>query len=127
MKVLDVAKICHEANKALCETQGDLTQVAWEDAPEWQQQSAYKGVIFNLQNPDAPASASHDSWLAEKEADGWKYGAEKNAELKEHPCFVPYDELPDSQRVKDHIFKAIVGACGPFVDAALPSAEAQTV
>lgn len=113
--VSDIAKICHEANKALCETLGDTTQVAFEDAPTWQRDSAINGVQFNLDNPEAPASASHDSWLKEKEDAGWKYGPVKDAEKKEHPCFVPYDQLPKEQQAKDHLFKGIVAALRPLI------------
>ena len=115
MLISDIAKICHEANKALCETQGDKTQVAFEEAPAWQRDSAINGVQFNLDNPKAPASASHDSWLKEKEEAGWKFGPVKDAEKKEHPCFVPYDQLPAEQQAKDHLFKAVVMALRPFV------------
>jgi hypothetical protein len=70
-------------------------------------------VAFQLENPQAPASASHDSWLAAKAADGWKYAPMKDVAKKEHPCFVPYGELPIEQRRKDYLFKAIVAAlCG---------------
>jgi hypothetical protein len=112
MKVEDIAKVCHEANRAYCQTLGDDSQLSWELAPDWQRESAIKGVQFNLANPTAPASASHDSWLAEKERDGWKYGPVKNADTKEHPCYVPYEQLPLEQRRKDHLFKAIVAALG---------------
>jgi hypothetical protein len=105
-----IAKVCHEANRAYCQTIGDNSQVAWEDAPQWQRDSAIKGVEFNLTNPDAPASASHDSWLEVKKAEGWKYGPVKDPEQKEHPCYVPYDELPVEQQKKDASFKAIVAA-----------------
>ena len=57
-------------------------------------------------------SASHDSWLAQKRAEGWKFGPVKDAVKKEHPCFVEYDELPLDQRRKDYIFAAI---CKAFV------------
>ena len=117
LSVEDIARVCHEANRALCQALGDDSQVSWDDAPEWQRQSAHKGVDFNMDNPDAPASASHDSWLRQKEADGWKYGPVKNAELKEHPCFVPYEQLPAEQQAKDHLFKAIVGALGDLARA----------
>ncbi len=103
-----VAKICHEANRALCTALGDNSQPAWEDAPEWQQTSAKKGVEFHVMN--APASASHESWLKEKEATGWKYGPVKDPEKKEHPCFVPYDQLPPEQKFKDYLFRGIVHA-----------------
>ncbi|SRR6266404_2106534 len=105
-----IAKVCHEANRAYCAGLGDNSQAAWEDAPEWQRLSAVKGVEFNIANPTAPASSSHDSWLAVKRADGWKYGPVKDADKKEHPCFVPYEELPEDQKRKDAVFKAIVGA-----------------
>ena len=114
--IMDVARVCHEANRALCEALGDHSQVEWVIAPEWQMDSAMNGVEFNLKNPEAPASASHDSWLAEKAAAGWKYGPIKDAEKKEHPCFVPYDQLPKDQQAKDHLFKAIVSALAPLVE-----------
>jgi hypothetical protein len=116
MTIKAIAAVCHEANRALCAGLGDFSQQPWPMAPEWQAQSAVTGVEFNLANPDAPASASHDSWLAEKERDGWKYGAVKDAEKKEHPCYVPYEELPKEQQAKDHLFKAIVAALAPLVE-----------
>lgn len=112
--------ICHEANKAYCEGIGDNSQVPWHLAPLWQQESARVGVKFVLDNPDAPASANHDSWLKEKEADGWKYGPVKNAETKEHPCYVPYEELPPQQQAKDHLFKGVVESLREYI--AIPSA-----
>jgi len=105
-----IAKICHEANRALCTAFGDHSQVAWADAPEWQRESAIKGVQFCMENPDAPPSANHDSWLEEKRRTGWAYGPVKDADAKTHPCFVPYDDLPPDQKAKDYVFKAIVGA-----------------
>lgn len=102
--------VCHEANRAYCRAIGDNSQPSWDDAPEWQKKSAVEGVRFCRENPDAPPSANHDSWLKVKEADGWKYGAVKDADKKEHPCFVPYDQLPVEQQRKDALFKAIVAA-----------------
>lgn len=103
-----IARLCHEVNRAACSAFGDHSQPPWEQAPDWQKTSAVKGVEFAIANPDAGPSASHDSWLAEKEATGWKYGPVKNPETKEHPCFVPYDELPPEQKLKDHLFQAVV-------------------
>lgn len=116
MSPAGIARVCHAANKALCEELGDTSQVPWDEAPEWQRESAVVGVTFNLANPDAPASASHDSWLKQKRDDGWKFGPVKDAEKKEHPCFVPYEELPPEQQAKDHLFKAVVAALAPLIE-----------
>jgi hypothetical protein len=106
-----VAKVCHEANRAYCETLGDSSQPSWDAAPEWQKDSARNGVKFHFAKHalggEASPSASHESWLAQKRAEGWKFGPVKDPAKKEHPCFVEYNELPIEQRLKDYIFAAI--------------------
>lgn len=41
---------------------------------------------------------------------GWKHGVKKDAKKKEHPCMIPYDDLPLDQRVKDALFVGVVKA-----------------
>jgi hypothetical protein len=106
-QVLAIAKMCHEVNRAYCKALRE-EQPTWETAPKWQVDSAIKGVAFHILNPDAPASASHDSWMSEKVVNGWKYGKEKCEKQKTHPCMVPFHHLPVEQQAKDHIFSAIV-------------------
>lgn len=108
MDLEKIASVAHEINRAYCEATGDSSQVPWSEAPDWQRTSAINGVRFHLENPDSSPSASHENWLAEKRADGWRWGSQKNVELKTHPCFVPYEELPIVQQVKDHLFIAVV-------------------
>ncbi len=105
-----IARVAHETNKAYCESIGDNTQPKWEDAPEWQRTSAINGVKFHIVNPNAPPSASHENWLEEKANEGWKFGTVKDPEKKEHPCFVPYEDLPVEQKVKDSLFIGVVTA-----------------
>ncbi len=118
MDIGQIAKVAHETNKAYCSSIGDISQSDWEHAQQWQRQSAVKGVEFHLsflsKGEIPPASASHESWLKEKTETGWKYGPIKDADKKEHPCFVPYNQLPVDQRLKDYLFGAIVKA---FYDA----------
>lgn len=102
------AERAHMANKAYCESIGDRSQPSWDEAPNWQRQSAIVGAQHAIENPNAGPSDSHDSWLAEKELAGWVYGPEKDPERKQHPCMVPYNQLPEWQRTKDHIFLAVV-------------------
>jgi hypothetical protein len=103
-----IAKTCHEVNRVYCQSLGDLSQPSWKDAPEWQKQSARNGVLFHLTRPGVGPEGSHENWLREKLDQGWTYGPVKDAEAKTHPCCVPYDELPEEQKVKDKLFVAIV-------------------
>jgi hypothetical protein len=105
-----IARVCHEANRAVCVCNGDISQPGWEDAPEWQKESARKGVVFHIHNPLADGKRSHDEWMEVKLRAGWRYGAIKNVETKEHPCLLPYHALPDNEKVKDDIFRNVVRA-----------------
>lgn len=105
-----IARVCHEANRVFCDYNGDTSQHKWEDAPEWQRQSSIAGVRFIAFNPDAGDHATHDNWMRDKIADGWKFGEVKDAEAKTHPCLVPFDELPADQQFKDKLFCTIVRA-----------------
>ncbi len=109
-QVLKIARVCHEANRAYCATLGDVSQLPWQDAPDWQRESAESGVRFHLETPGALASASHDKWMDEKLAAGWSYGKTKDAAAKTHHCLVPFDQLPREQQLKDVLFAAIVKA-----------------
>ncbi len=109
-KVHQIARVCHEANRVYCQAIGDDSQPTWDAAPDWQVDSAIVGVCFHLSSPDASASASHDSWMAQKVDDGWVYGEVKDPEKKTHPCIVPFSRLPVEQQMKDFIFRGIVHA-----------------
>ena len=100
------ARAAHEVNRAYCIALGDNSQPPWEQAPEWQKSSARNGVAGALRG-NIPAQ-SHESWLAEKRANGWKYGPVKHPEQKMHPCMVPYEDLPAWQRSKDRLFVSTV-------------------
>lgn len=105
-----IARVCHEAIRGCCEAIGDTTQKAWDEAEQWQRDSAVRGVEYAQANPAAPACAQHEAWLADKLKDGWKHGPMKDPAKKEHPCCVPYDQLPETERLKDALFKAVVTA-----------------
>jgi hypothetical protein len=108
-----IARVAHEANRAWCKSLGDDTQLPWDEAPDWQQNSAIVGVEFHIANPFAGSDASHNAWMAQKEHDGWVYGAVKDAKAKTHPCMVPFDRLPREQQIKDNLFRHIVHALRP--------------
>lgn len=43
----------------------------------------------------------HEVWARNRINDGWTYGPERNDSLRQHPCLVPYDELPESEKAYD--------------------------
>jgi len=108
MNKLDIAKVAHEVNRAYCQALGDTSQPSWEDAPQWQKDSALLGVELHTSNPDAGVEDSHNSWMKQKVEDGWVYGREKDPVKKTHPCIVPYNQLPQHQQAKDYIFRQVV-------------------
>ena len=104
-----IAKTAHEVNKAWCELNEDFSQTSWDLAPDWQKESAVNGVEFNINNK-ATAEEIHQNWMNDKVADNWVYGEVKDIEKKTHPCLVPYHELSYEQKVKDHLFRAVVNS-----------------
>ena len=43
----------------------------------------------------------HDEYALARIADGWSYGPERNDVLKTNPTIVPYNDLPDSEKIYD--------------------------
>lgn len=47
------------------------------------------------------AKNTHEIWSKERMAQGWRYGPARRDDVKEHPCLVPYEQLPESEKVYD--------------------------
>ena len=47
------------------------------------------------------AKNTHEVWSENRMADGWTYGAERNDQKKHHPCLIPYEDLPESEKEYD--------------------------
>jgi hypothetical protein len=102
------ARTAHEANRAYCESLGDMSQPEWLLAPQWQKDSAGEGVWDIIENVNLTPQQSHENWMSFKAKEGWVYGPVKDAEAKTHPCMVPYEQLPKEQQFKDALFGAVV-------------------
>lgn len=128
MKVEDIAKVAHEANRALTSIIKDVeVQPAWEFITDDMRASCLRGVAFALMNPDATPEKLHEKWCQDKLANGWQYGETRSEAAKLHPAIRPYEDLPLAQRKKDALFRAIVTALMPneaIMKEALEAAQA---
>lgn len=111
MTLDQIARVCHAANSAYCEAVGDPVLPHWDNLEESYRQSTRAGVSGVITG-NGPRQ-SHEGWITERTAQGWVHGPVLDREKKIHPCLVPYDELPEAQRVKDHLFGAIVRTLSP--------------
>lgn len=115
LTVENIASICHEANRRLCNLMGDHSQAAWAATPERLQGSIIAGVQFALDNPEAEPGAQHEAWCNYKLSQGYVYGESKNEDAKTHPQLVPFEDLPLEQQTKDVLFTSIVRALEPLM------------
>jgi hypothetical protein len=103
-----IGRLVHETNRVWAELNGDCSQTPWPDAPEWQRSSTMASVRFFREHPDADDSAMHQAWLDDKRRAGWTYGQVKDPERKQHPCMVPFAQLPPEQQFKDRLLRTVV-------------------
>ena len=50
---------------------------------------------------EAMAKNVHEVWAEGRIAQGWTHGEERDDINKKHPCLVPYEELPESEKEYD--------------------------
>ncbi|MBR5775779.1 MAG: Ryanodine receptor Ryr, partial [Bacteroidaceae bacterium] len=43
----------------------------------------------------------HEVWAQSRMEQGWAYGEERSDALKQHPCLIPYEELPEEEKAYD--------------------------
>ncbi|MFO7957181.1 MAG: RyR domain-containing protein, partial [Candidatus Brocadiia bacterium] len=43
----------------------------------------------------------HDLWAVQRLEEGWEYGPQRSEIARTHPCLVPYQDLPDSEKDYD--------------------------
>ncbi len=43
----------------------------------------------------------HEVWSLARMEQGWTYGEKRDDKLRKHPCLIPYEELPESEKLYD--------------------------
>jgi len=99
-KVEFIARIRH---LAWCAYQMGVGQAFNPKINNDQLESLKDGIKFQLENPNCTPEENHNNWMKMKKKQGWIYGETKNFIKKTHPDLVPYDELPEVERIKDEM------------------------
>lgn len=100
----DVARIVHAANSALRAAIWEPVVPLEEYVSNGRFAGVVQGVLDQLVDPVDDGEASHERWLKSMDAQG----------VTDHPCQVPYDQLPPAQQAKDELFRAIVEYLEPY-------------
>lgn len=108
--VYNTAMTAHAVNRAYIAATGGAIPPEWDETTEAHKQSLITGVNAHFADDNLDAAESHKLWLEHKQREGWQWGPEKDEQLRLHPCFLPYDQLPREQQVKDYLFKAVCTA-----------------
>jgi hypothetical protein len=54
-----------------------------------------------LQLTERLAENAHDHWALGRLKEGWTLGPRRDDATKKHPCLIPYDQLPESEKQYD--------------------------
>lgn len=54
-----------------------------------------------LELSESIAKNVHNVWASSRISEGWTWGRERNDAMKQHPCLIPYEELPESEKEYD--------------------------
>lgn len=63
-------------------------------------------IILNkkhLKLTELLAKNTHELWSQQRIAEGWQYGEKRDDPKKEHPCLIPYEDLPESEKHYDRV------------------------
>jgi len=119
-KLLFIAEWCHRSNRYLQKMNNQLGNDTVPVAPKWSKisqdmkDSTVSGVRGILAGNTA--QESHENWMKDRHMSGWKYGPFKDNATKTHPNLIPYNELPESEKFKDEMFRHTVHVANEYYE-----------
>jgi hypothetical protein len=109
-KLTIVARAVHETMRAYQHALHEAVAPPWDESDRIQA-STREAVELALTNPTP--GAQHEAWCIAKRRDGWHHGPTKDAALKTHPSLVPFEDLSETEKLKDELLIAVVQALAP--------------
>lgn len=118
MNQYKIAEILHNAISAILRTDGSVI-VPWEalnDVLKDRAADTVRRLMDRMEGAECgiPDKELHDLWHANMIDMGWYYGPTYSLEQKLHPSMIPFDELPDDEKIKDAIWSGIIYALYPY-------------
>ena len=101
-----MASVVHEMNRQFRLVLGQAPGPHWNEADDQLKAVSVNGVKQALAG--VTSEQLHQTWVDFKRSQGWIWGPHKDVPNRRHPCMVPYEHLPEHEKVKDHMFNAVV-------------------
>jgi hypothetical protein len=102
----------HSVTSRIPRMDGSFVDV-WCDLTDEQKQNAVNAVKEIYCNPPKTAEELHELWMEPYIKDNWKKG-DFSVKDKLHPCLVPFEDLPDSEKLKDEIWSFMTELFRPY-------------
>jgi len=97
----EIAEVAHNINASFRLVAAEYAQFWRELPPEaWERVDSLRQVKLLRENPDLSPQQEHEAWMRERIQHGWSWGAERNADRKQNPLLVEWDELPGAYRAR---------------------------
>ena len=104
-----IAKVCYGAIQSnLIAVDLTFAHTNWESTEAVDKEFCLAKVQFYLDNPEAGPEQFHDRWMEKMRMAGWKHNLRLDKIEMGHPYLIPYQCLPDSDRMCQEIFCGIV-------------------
>lgn len=108
MKSIHIATVAVMVIAAFKSSIGEDAVEDFAVLPEPQKKSLLDGIEMLVADPDAGPDARHSAWVNGMLTDGWALGDEINEQNKTHPLLMSFDELPESEQIKEKLLHAVV-------------------
>ncbi|WP_299262893.1 hypothetical protein [uncultured Psychrosphaera sp.] len=106
-QITSLAEVCHGVLQQYAKPFGHELK-AWAELDNKEQQHYIGRIAQYMLYPDAKVSAPHDAWSMRMKLNGWKYGAELDANKLTHPNIIDFEIMEPEQQAQDYIIYGLV-------------------
>lgn len=106
-----IACVAYTAIRTWCIRTKQEVSPEWTDLPDDYADHIKIVVARAFADMKTPSAKQlHERCLKDGKTAGWGYGAQVDREKKLHPDILPWEQMTMDQRMKDHIFSAVIRA-----------------